>query len=396
LEEAYLIYSKTQTALDNLSWTCVSNAIQQSTTQGYYAINASGNTTLSEGRYVYHAIINDLQPDTGYYFRIILPNSTSRILRARTLPNAGNATLNHPLEFIRAGDSQKYEKQIAVVWDAMSRFASVKDLYFILFTGDFTDDGDIVENWDVFFTLAEPVLSRMCLVPVLGNHEDNSTNYYTMLPHSGNGRFFSFRGGKCLIAVVDTSESFSEGSEQYVWLLSELENAREDYIFLATHRPPVASWLSSKDRQATADLLPIIDRYCVDLVMAGHKHLYERTLPYRNGSVSDTGTVYVISGGAGAKLDSIEKADFSAYLTNNYNFVHVLVDCGQVTSTGISISLVPFDSITINRVHGWRENADDKTGGTPVLRVYIYYFAAVLLLVISASTIAYAWSTREH
>ena len=50
---------------------------------------------------------------------------------------------------------------------------------------------------------------------------------------------------------------------------------------------------------------PLIDQYNVDLVLAGHDHDYERTKVMRGIQAfaeGAPGTIYVVSGGAGAEL----------------------------------------------------------------------------------------------
>ena len=51
--------------------------------------------------------------------------------------------------------------------------------------------------------------------------------------------------------------------------------------------------------------MPIFDRHRVDMVLNGHDHDYERTKPMRGNQAQASaadGTIYVVSGGAGAEL----------------------------------------------------------------------------------------------
>jgi hypothetical protein len=49
------------------------------------------------------------------------------------------------------------------------------------------------------------------------------------------------------------------------------------------------------------DVLPIVERYQVQLVLTGHEHSYQRSKPLRAGQVvkSGPGTVYITTGGGG-------------------------------------------------------------------------------------------------
>ena len=57
--------------------------------------------------------------------------------------------------------------------------------------------------------------------------------------------------------------------------------------------------------------VPLFDKYQVDLVISGHNHCYERTLPLRQGAItantaqtidSELGTTYITAGGGGQVL----------------------------------------------------------------------------------------------
>ena len=50
--------------------------------------------------------------------------------------------------------------------------------------------------------------------------------------------------------------------------------------------------------------VPMFDKHGVDVVFAGHNHIYERSVPIRGGQevAPADGTTYVVSGGAGAPL----------------------------------------------------------------------------------------------
>ena len=63
-------------------------------------------------------------------------------------------------------------------------------------------------------------------------------------------------------------------------------------------------------------------RHGVDLVLMGHDHDYERTLPLRADQVvaPGAGTVYVTTGGGGASLTPSRTSAFTAYAESAYHF----------------------------------------------------------------------------
>ena len=57
---------------------------------------------------------------------------------------------------------------------------------------------------------------------------------------------------------------------------------------------------------------PVLDEHEVDLVVAGHNHIYERSVPVRGGEAAEDGTVHLVSGGAGAPIyDGVEEQWFN-------------------------------------------------------------------------------------
>jgi hypothetical protein len=90
---------------------------------------------------------------------------------------------------------------------------------------------------------------------------------------------------------------------------------------------------------ARASFSPIYDKHHVDLVLNGHQHRYESTLPVRaDGTVAAStkeGTVYLVTGGAGGLLDSSAEVGqpepFSRTLDVSFHHVLLEVDGSTIT-----------------------------------------------------------------
>jgi regulation of enolase protein 1 (concanavalin A-like superfamily) len=93
----------------------------------------------------------------------------------------------------------------------------------------------------------------------------------------------------------------------------------------------------------------LFERYGVDLVLAGHEHDYERTVPIRESSnPSDRAVTYIVSGGGGAPLYPAGTDTWTAFSASIHSFVKVTVDACRLTTTAIGTDGVPFDSSSID------------------------------------------------
>ena len=71
-------------------------------------------------------------------------------------------------------------------------------------------------------------------------------------------------------------------------------------------------------------IVPLYEKYGVDIAMFGHLHLYERSHPIRDGKVNlDNGTVHLLAGGGGGNLEDFAPtpAFFSAKTFPGHHFV---------------------------------------------------------------------------
>ncbi|WP_399084244.1 purple acid phosphatase family protein [Streptomyces sp. BBFR2] len=127
------------------------------------------------------------------------------------------------------------------------------------------------------------------------------------------------------VAIQDTGDTYVRGysaGAQRRWLERELRAARHsreiDWIVVCMHHPMISSSRSGSgsDLGVRAAWGPLFDTYGVDLVLGGHEHYYERSLPVRGTlpndartpvpaqtrtDVADTGrgTVHLTIGGGG-------------------------------------------------------------------------------------------------
>jgi hypothetical protein len=185
-----------------------------------------------------------------------------------------------------------------------------------LHCGDLVGDVNNPEEWDRFFEAARPVLSEVPIFPVLGNHEDNSPDYYDAF---GVSQWYSFDCGNAHFAMLDSNLSTAIQAE---WLADDL-SGDTDWKFAVFHHPPYSSasyhWGGWLDLRTTWE--PAFIANGVNAVFNGHVHVYERY--YENG------IHYAVLGIGGGPCYMLAEEKIDGYrnsLENTLGYARVTVD----------------------------------------------------------------------
>jgi predicted phosphodiesterase len=124
---------------------------------------------------------------------------------------------------------------------------------------------------------------------------------------SGTEHFYSFDVGDAHVSVLYNPwyslHNFSKDTNQLHWLTNDLATTTKPWKFLLMHQPVASStghgWSSygGTTLPDTVDfgntIYPIVAKYGVDLMLAGHSHTFEKFNPV-------DGCISVVSGGGGA------------------------------------------------------------------------------------------------
>ncbi len=121
---------------------------------------------------------------------------------------------------------------------------------FVLHTGDLVQNGHTLSDWFIFFRNWESMLSTIPTMSVYGNHEEFVLlNEFFVFP-GGNapkpdneGQWYSFQYNNVHIVNLYNYDDFSPVSDQYNWLINDLENVSEevDHVFAHIHAPMFTS-----------------------------------------------------------------------------------------------------------------------------------------------------------
>jgi hypothetical protein len=288
----------------------------------------------SRARYC-RSILTNLRADSEYQYQILLDGTPAGGSTLRTAP-AGPI----PFRFTAFGDQGTGD----VPGSVLPTLAALKPRLHLL-AGDicYADQsglggpGDTLlpALWDRWLDQNDPIASTIPWMAVPGNHEMEPgfgpQGYAGLLARVAIGGdsplavpvASRFRVGSVGFIGLDSNDvsyeipanrQWTQG-KQTAWLEETLARWRStsagvDFIVAFMHASPY----SMNEQHASEGgirqaWVPLFDKYQVDLVISGHNHCYERSLPLRGDVVtshrtdvveSSTGTTYVTAGGGGA------------------------------------------------------------------------------------------------
>jgi hypothetical protein len=316
-------------------------------TQVQYGLNGKTDQTAHGFTFVYdtgtggsvrmhETHLCGLAPDTEYTYRAGGidaggKETWSQTYTFRTAPKDPNAELL----FLVIGDTRDgYD-----VWgNSLKQALQIDTPDYVLFSGDATTLGPIQDEWDAWFKAADPLLASLPMIYAHGNHDVNSTNYFSQFAQPGNEQDFAMDMGPLHLTVAnDTPVDSADLQGLNAQLLDQHLNTNQPWSILIHHKPMFSAAAGPHPEDVTMERMAwesIVDAHRVDLDLSGHDHDYERSKPVRNGKVGNTnadGTVFVVVGSAGAPLYDKGSDFWTAYSEKTYSFALVRVKTGLIT-----------------------------------------------------------------
>jgi len=307
--------------------------------------------------------LTDLEPGQAYPYRI------SR--GSRTLAEATLHTARHPgysFSFIVFGDSGKGTQAQYLLADQMVLAAPD----FLLHTGDLIyGRGQRSYFNDRFFAPYRELLKQVCFWPCLGNHDiaepDLGAPYLEVFELPENGptgltpeRSYWFDYAAARIAVIDSNVDEPQLRDPVApWLTEVMSEPGPRWKFVSLHHPPYTGGAYKPNERVQNALVPVFEAVGVDIVFAGHDHMYQRTSSIREGEVVEegAGVVYVVSGAGGALLyDALPADQRPAYVValNNeiHSFTRVNIDGDTLRLRQIAVDGEVIDDWTLRKHSG--------------------------------------------
>jgi hypothetical protein len=307
-------------------------------------------------QYYLHAELNQLIPDTTYYYVVghqgyDPAGQGGRLGEVASFHTAPAPGRGGGFTFTAFGD-QGIGYNAAATGNLIAGLAPA----FHLHMGDLSYANDSGEGktsdsydarvWDSFFVQNEPIASQIPWMMAIGNHEmevwytpdgyGGSRARFTMPDNawSASTGIYSWRYQNVGLISLDGNDicyntpanlNYTKGA-QVTWLHKTLATMRADpsidFIVVYFHQCVYTTCQDNgAELGAQTQWAPLFDTYHVDLVLNGHNHIYERTDPIKGGKASKQlpaggtvnpitdGTPYVVAGGGGGSIYTFPAAD---------------------------------------------------------------------------------------
>jgi|WetSurMetagenome_2_1015567.scaffolds.fasta_scaffold09182_7 acid phosphatase type 7 len=298
--------------------------------------------------YLYRVHLDGLKPDTEYRYEV---SHGAAALAAKTFHTFPDKPV--PVTFIAYGDSRsdpKAHREVA------ANFIAHKPL-FILHSGDMTGDEKDYSLWDrEFFGPLADVIDHIPLVPVRGNHEGSGKDLHKIFEMGDKTGWFSLDCGPVHVAMLD---NYNQDQAQLDWLEKDLSAAKAPWKIVVYHEPTFDLG-GHKSAAGRTTILPILERQGVDIVLAGHSHLYERfrpILPPAAAGGPGHPITFITSAGGGAPLMEAVQNPLLAKAASVYHYCVFTVDAETLKMQAMLTDGKELDSFSITKTGGKYDKA---------------------------------------
>ncbi len=247
----------------------------------------------------YSARITGLTPASQYAYRVGKEGAWSPWRQVRTA-----AAEAKPFTFLYMGDVQNDIRSMG--GHAVRRaLRETPDAAFMLFTGDLINRADNDVEWGEWFDMAVDRIAETPSLMTPGNHEYTKPQgaiaqslarqwrLQFTLPDNAPVEALKetvyrvdYQGLRLISLDADMMDESAESARaQIAWLERQLAENPGRWTAVFLHYPLYSTAQGRDQSELRAALQPLLDKYAVDLVLAGHDHTYGRGRPHAAGPV---------------------------------------------------------------------------------------------------------------
>jgi hypothetical protein len=234
---------------------------------------------------------------------VLLVDSRTVAFQATPLPGLPG----HPdsLKFAAIGDNGDGEREQYQVGDQMALARTRFPFELVIMLGDNMYGSQRPADFVVKFERPYAALLKagVLFYASLGNHDSPNNRFYPAF-NMGGERYHTFVKKNARFLALDSNQM---DTRQLAWMDDILQQSKEDWKICYFHHPIYSSAArhgSNIDLRVTLE--PRFVKYGVNVVFAGHDHVYERTLPQK-------GITYFVGGSSGKLREGdIRRSGFTA------------------------------------------------------------------------------------
>lgn len=296
---------------------------------------------------LYSVTVKGLKANQKYFYKVIVGSDSSESY-FYTNPPKGTS-----FSFVAIGDSRTNHDVFSAIAEDVNEISPK----LVINMGDLVGKGKRFYEWNPhFFDPAKNVINHIPHISTLGDHE-TAGNYdgYNFYYYFRNGinvnkMWFSYDYGDVHFISLDYRGRDNE--EMIEWFKKDVSQTDAKWKIVYLHRPMYnlgghrAHWGSQTWRK-------LYRENKVDLVFAGHSHVYERFYPMRPSTDKDAWPVtFITTGGAGAGLYEAVQNECAAVSksVNHYSIITVSNDTLQLKALQLDDEVL--DSFKIVKHNG--------------------------------------------
>jgi UDP-2,3-diacylglucosamine pyrophosphatase LpxH len=239
-----------------------------------------------------------------------------------------------------AGDVGEPGSRIDDTGTAVARIATAEPFDALLLLGDNVyPAGNPAElPRTVFAPFADVLRAGTTLLAIIGNH-DVKSNWADaqMRALDMPARYWLQEFDDVLIVGLDSNDL---DPAQLAFLEHALSTTSARWKIVAVHHPPYSAGYQGSSTDIRARLSPLLERYGVQLVLSGHDHDYQRSIPIG-------GVTYVVSGAA-ANTRRTGDEGFTASSFSWHHFIDIAITGDHLVLRAVGQDGSVFDEAVVD------------------------------------------------
>lgn len=265
-------------------------------------------------------------------------------------------TTAETLSFAALGDNGSGGRQAMAVAEQLALSYRKEPFGLVSLLGDICYYGHISDRFgDVFVKPLSPLIDAgVSFELAIGNHdgelffEEGVPDVEATLELLGTpGRYYSVARGPAELFYLDSGSLGllgPDGGSQLDWLDEALTTSAAQWKIVCSHHPIFSSGVHGPSERLAEALQPLLARHHVDLMLTGHDHHYERTVPIN-------GITHVVSGG-GCKLTPVRPRHYAAFARSTLQFLRVDIDGDRLRGRAIGADGCMIDHFNLRAREG--------------------------------------------